>query len=76
MEMTNEWDYGRTQMELIMKEKAKNWKSIDECIAAGTCPEKLVKPIKGPFECDETGIYDYFTLFRDISRNLKWGGGV
>jgi len=67
VEETSEWDYGRTQMEYIMEQKAKNWKAIDQCMADGTCPEKLVRPIAGDFVCDNTGMLAFtFPFMPDL----------
>jgi len=51
VEETSEWDHGREVMQKIMKQKAKAWREIDECTAAGSCPELAKMPLSGAYQC-------------------------
>jgi len=53
LEESAEWDEGRETMTKIMAEKERQWKAIDECKAAGTCPEMNRRPIPGAYTCSE-----------------------
>jgi choice-of-anchor B domain-containing protein len=52
MEVTDEWDSGRDTMQDIMKIKAESWKAVDDCKAAGTCPEMQRLPLSGDYVCN------------------------
>jgi len=53
---TEEWDYGRAQMQLIKKLKTESWQARKDCITAGSCNEQLMRPLGGAYECDGTGV--------------------
>jgi len=52
MEPTAAWDSGRDAMERVMREKLRQWSEADRCMADGSCPELLMKPISGAYKCD------------------------
>jgi choice-of-anchor B domain-containing protein len=56
MEPTAVWDTGRDAMQKVMSEKIRQWSEADRCMADGSCPELLMRPLSGAYECDATGI--------------------
>jgi len=56
MEVTEEWDEGRTGMQTIMKAKLESWAQTRQCMADGSCPELNRLPIAGAYTCNANGI--------------------